>query len=232
MKSNRCFGINGNKKFCSRTGDWHVFCADHDRQWMGWLLGLFAFVASAASILGVIPMLSSRPQSVEVPGGNSMERAIYMAKMEGVQFSEPSASEVVAKFYVLPTVTYPLHVRSPFALVSVSPFQPTDSSITFDAGDCRFVGEVTEFDPVSNKAVLAVKTISCTDNARQGYSLVQEDGNRALGLVKDLQMPTELRLSLPEKGAGSHSVPPFSNAIIKFSEPITQLHRTGVVPRF
>lgn len=234
MKNNRCYGITGNGKFCSRTGNWHLFCGDHNRQWIGWLVGLFTLVASAASVYAVVPMLVPRPQSVDVPGETNIERAIYMAKMEGVKFSEPSASEVVAKFYVSPTATYPLHsAGANFALVSVSPFQPADSENIFDAGDCNFLGEVTAFDPMSKKAVLVVKTISCTDNANQGYSLVhRDDGREPMALVRDLNTPTELRLGLREKDAGGYSVPLFSNAIIRFAEPVQLLERTGKATRF
>ena len=89
-----------------------------------------------------------------------------MAKMEGVKFNTPSATDVVAKFYVRPTATNPVDQQlGVFALVSVSPFKPMNSTTVFDAGDCHFLGHVTAFDSLSRKAVLSgvIESDGCDD---------------------------------------------------------------------
>lgn len=231
MKNNRCFGITRNLHRCSREGDWKLFCAEHSRQWFGWLFTLiFTVGAGAASISSVMPSFFPRAtQSIEIPGENNLERAISMAKMEGVKFRDASATEVLAKFYVRPTASYPLNEKlGIFALVSVSPFRPEDSEKVFDPGDCRFLGHVISFDPMSRKAVLSIKTISCTDNANQVAGLENEDYERSpTGLVASVDTPTEMGLILSNQDDGTYSVPMFGNVLIKFVAPVQRLKAMG-----
>lgn len=231
MKNNRCCGLTKNLNRCSRQGDWRLFCGEHGRQWIGWLFTLiFTVVAGAASIYSVAPTILPAPApSVPVPGNSNLERAISMAKMEGVKFNTPSATDVVAKFYVRPTVTSPLNNDLVmFALVSVSPFKPLKSESTFDAGDCRFLGYVISFDPVSKKAVLSVKTISCTDNANQAFTFENTEFEREPnGVLTELEVPTEQSLSLSTEKDGAYSVPMHKNVLLKFSPPVEQLKLVG-----
>lgn len=187
-------------------------------------------VSGAASIYSVAPTLFSKSStSILIPGSNNIERAISMAKIEGLKFNTPSATEVVAKFYVRPTATYPIHKdMSNFALASVSPFKPLNSESTFDAGDCRFLGHITAFDPISNKAVLSVKTISCIDNANQAFTLENEDYElNPNGLLTNLDAPTENSIILTKENDGTYSVPMFSNVLLKFYRPIDGLKKIG-----
>lgn len=231
MNNNRCFGLTRTFHRCSREGEWRIFCVEHNRQWIGWVFTfVFTVVAGAASIYSVAPsFLPKSPPTISISGSNNIERAISMAKMEGVKFNTPSATEVVAKFYVRPMATYPIHKdMAIFALVSVSPFKPLNSESTFDAGDCRFLGHVTAFDPTSNKAVLSVKTISCTDNANQAFALENEDYElKPNGLLADLDAPTENSITLTKESDGTYSVPMFNNALLKFYRPIAGLKKIG-----
>lgn len=208
-----------------------MFCGEHGRQWIGWVFTfVFTVIAGAASIYSVAPSVLSAPApSVPVPGNNNLERAISMAKMEGVKFNTPSASEVVAKFYVRPTVISPMNNDlAIFALVSVSPFRPLKSESTFDAGDCRFLGNVVSFDQVSNKAVLSVKTISCIDNANQAFTFENVEYERKPnGILTELNVPTEHSLSLSKENDGTYSVPMDKNVLLKFSPPVDQLKLVG-----
>lgn len=231
MTNNRCWGLTRNLHRCSRTGDWKIFCGDHKRQWIGWSFTLiFTVLGGAASIYGVLPSLFEKSEPyVSIPSGTNLDRAISMAKMEGVAFKASSATDVVAKFFVRPTVTFPINDDlAVFALVSVSPFKPKDSDSTFDAGDCRFLGHVTSFDPFSHKAILSVKTISCTDNSNKAFTL-ENDANEQipLGLLASLSSPTEMNLILTKEQDGTYSAPMFSNALIKFVRPIDKLKIVG-----
>lgn len=193
-----------------------------------WSWVFLGAVGSVASIYSVWPEVHPKSAlSVPVPSGNNIERAISMAKMEGVEFKSPSASEVVSKFYVRPTVL-PLSDSnlSDFALVSVSPFRPSGSSSTFDAGDCRFLGKVTGFDPSSNKAVLSITAISCTNNSNQAFTL-QLDELSTKGVIVDLQSPTESDFQLIKDDDKSYSVPIFSNGLVKFSPPVEAIKYVG-----
>ncbi|WP_141213383.1 hypothetical protein [Janthinobacterium sp. PC23-8] len=196
-----------------------------------WIWIFIGSIGSIASIYGIWPN-SPKPDSfVPIPESNNLERAILMAKMEGVAFKTPSALDVVAKFYVSPTINFPLNKDSSvFALVSVSPFRPSDSDFTFDAGDCRFLGNVTNFDPASNKAYFSIQTISCTDNSKNAFSLnntyAQDDFT---GFLANLKYPTESNLQVVKEQDGSYSVPVFSNALIKFSNPIKMIKYVGQV---
>ncbi len=235
--NNRCFGFTRNCRLCSRKGDWSFFCADHKLQWIKWLIFLvFTVIAGSASIYSVAPsFLSKSDPEVQVPGSNNIERSIFMAKMEGVKFTTPSASKVVAKFFVRPTVTLSIDEDfSMFALVSVSPFKPKNSKIVFDAGDCRFLGYAIMFEPGSNKATFSVKTISCTNNENDAYSLEFADHkNSPVGLLSDLNEPTEMSISLDSDQEGFYSVPMFKNVLINFLEPIEELNYVGrTVDRF
>lgn len=230
MNNNRCLGLTRNFHRCSRKGDWHLFCVDHKRQWVGWIFTIFTFVAGVASIYSVAPtFLSKSSPSILIPGSNNIEYAINRAKIEGLSFNTPSATEVVAKFYIRPTVTYPINEdMSLFALVSVSPFKPLNSESTFDAGDCRFLGHVTAFNQISNKAVLSVKTISCIDNANLAFTLENEDYEfNPNGLLTNLDAPTEKSIILTKEDDGTYSVPMFDNVLLRFDRPIDELKKVG-----
>jgi hypothetical protein len=198
---------------------------------MGWVFtAIFTVGAGAASIWSVLPT-HQEPSELSVPVSekDNLRRAITMAKMEGAKFTVPSATEVVAKFYVRPTVSSPLDKKSSFfALVSVSPFKPASSDFIFDGGECRFLGYATDFDPSSNKAVLSIKTISCVDNSNQGYSLVYSDyDQKPSGVLTDLKAPTEGAVVMSKESDGTYSVPLLQNVLLKFSQPVDKLEKTG-----
>lgn len=50
----RCFGIT-RWRFCNRKGDWLLFCHDHNRQWIPFLLSLLAIAGSICSIWALWP---------------------------------------------------------------------------------------------------------------------------------------------------------------------------------
>lgn len=192
-----------------------------------WAWVFLGAIGSVASIYSVWPTKSE--PSIPVPIGNNIERAISMAKMEGAEFKNPSASEVVSKFYVRPTVhSFADSNSGDFALVSVSPFRPSESSSTFDAGDCRFLGKVTGFDPSSNKAVLSIKTISCTNNSNQAFTLELHPHERSPnGVISELKSPTEPSFQLVKEDDKTYSVPMFSNCLVKFSPPVKEIKYMG-----
>lgn len=225
-------------KRCGREGNWSLFCEDHRNQWIKGLLLAFIIPVLTSVIASVlytwITGTESEP-SVKVQGKNPIDIALSLAKMEGVSLTTPSASEVVAKFFVLPSVTSQLDTNTTvFALVSVSPFKPLNSDLIFDAGDCRFLGYVTDFNPLSRAAVFSIETISCTDNSNQSYSLEYDNyRNVPQGLLADVNSPTELHITLSQEQGGIYSLPLYTNALVKFVEPVSVLNLNGrVVARF
>ena len=236
MRHKRCFAFTKKLKRCARKGDWRLFCHEHKYQWLN--VGLFVLVFPIAT--GIIAswafswLTASEPAlSVNVPGQNSIDQALSKAKMEGAGYNTPSATEVVAKFYVLPTVTSRLDTKSSvFSLVSVSPFKPANSDFTFDAGDCRFLGYVTDFNPLSRDAVFSIKTVSCTDNANQSYELEFGDYvNAPQGLLADVRSPTEQHLTLSREQGGTYSLPLYTNVLVKFKKPVSALEYKGKVSK-
>ena len=230
MKDRRCFGITRNLNRCSRTGNWLLFCEEHSRQWIGWLFFLiFTVGGGTASIYGVLPALLSKPSmTVKLPEGTKPEQAISMAKMEGVKFTTPSATDVVAKFFVRPSLSDPLDENSSIVgLVSVSPFQPSKFDFTFDAGDCIFLGRVLALDTHLDRAEVIISTISCIDNAKRNFTVTAEDTKRQyLGRVVSISTPTEDWLPVVNDGK-SLSVPIFSNALVKFSPAVESIPLAG-----
>ncbi len=196
---------------------------------MWWFTLIFTVGAGAASIYGVLPSLMAKSASVvTIPGESNLERAIAMAKMEGVSLTTPSAAEVIAKFFVRPSLSYPLDESAAnVALVSVSPFQPSRFKFTFDAGDCRFHGHALAFDPHSNRAEIIITSISCIDNAKRVFTLTAENiGREHLGRIVSIDTPTESSLQVRNDGKSS-SVPMFSNALIKFEPAIEAIPMVG-----
>ena len=238
MRHNRCRAVTKKWTRCGRQGDWRLFCEEHRFQWLkAVLIGIIAPVATGMIVTWAYSALTATEPalSVNVPGQNAIDRAISQAKMEGTAYHTPSASEVVAKFYVLPTVTPELDTDSSwFALVSVSPFKAVNTDFTFDAGDCRFLGYVTDFNPLTRGAVFSIKTVSCTDNANQSYQLVFDDYIHApQGLLADINSPTERHLPLSREKDGIYSLPLYTNVLVKFTKPVSALEATGkVITRF
>lgn len=238
MKKNRCWGMTKISKRCGRKGNWFLFCEDHKNQW---IKGLFFFITLPV-ITGIMASVLyswiSAPElelSVKVQGENVIDKALSQAKMEGANLATPSASEVVAKFFILPSVTGQLDTNLPlFGLVSVSPFKPLNSDLIFDAGDCRFLGYVIDFNPLSRAAVFSIETISCTDNSSQSYSLQYDNyKNAPRGLLADVNSPTELHLTLSRERDGIYSLPLYTNALVKFVEPVVALNPNGrAITRF
>lgn len=238
MRHNRCRAVTKKWTRCGRQGDWRLFCDEHRFQWLkAVLIGIIAPVATGMIATWAYSALTATEPalSVNVPGQNAIDRAISQAKMEGTAYHTPSASEVVAKFYVLPTVTPELDTDSSwFALVSVSPFKPVNTHFTFDAGDCRFLGYVTDFNPLTRDAVFSVKTVSCTDNANQSDQLIFDDYIHApQGQLAGIRTPTERHLTLSREKDGTYSLPLYTNVLVKFTEPVSALEATGkVITRF
>ncbi|MEF3097788.1 hypothetical protein EC841_1188 [Raoultella ornithinolytica] len=234
MRHNRCRALTKKWKRCGRKGDWILFCDEHKFQWLkAVLIGIIAPVATGVIASWAYSWLTATEPalSVNVPGQNAIDQAISKAKMEGAGYNTPSASEVVAKFYVLPTVTSKLDtISSVFSLVLVSPFKPVNADFTFDAGDCRFLGYVTDFNPLSRDAVFSIKTVSCTDNANQSYELDFEDYIHApQGLLADIKSPTERHLTLSREKDGTYSLPLYTNVLVKFNKPVSALEAIGKV---
>lgn len=221
-------------KRCGRKGNWSLFCEDHKNQWIKSLLLIMiipVIINVISSILhSQISGAKSEP-SVKIPGQNAIDRAILQAKMEGSALKTPSASEVIAKFFVLPSASNQLDTdTTPFALVSVSPFKPLSSDFIFDAGDCRFLGYIIDFNSLSRAAVFSIETISCTDNSNQSYSLKFNDyKNAPQGLLADINAPTELHLTLLPEKDGIYSLPLYTNVLVKFVEPVNALNFNGRV---
>lgn len=232
MRQKRCCALTKKFKRCAREGDWKIFCDEHKHQWLKGGLNFFVFPIATGIIASWAFSwftASEPPLSVNVPGQNVIDKALSKAKMEGAGYNTPSANEVVAKFYVLPTVTSKLDTQSSvFSLVSVSPFKPENSDFTFDAGDCRFLGYVTDFNALSRGAVFSIKTVSCTDNANQSYELEFEDYIDApQGLLADVRSPTELHLTLSREQDGTYSLPLYTNVLVKFNKPVSALEHKG-----
>ncbi|MBN3183031.1 hypothetical protein H5A18_14100 [Pectobacterium brasiliense] len=239
MKENRCWGMTKISKRCGRKGNWSLFCEDHKNQW---IKGLF-FVIAIPVIPSIIASFlyswgtdskTEKELSVKVQGENAIDKALSQAKMEGANLMTPSATEVIAKFFVLPSVTTQLDTAPPFALVSVSPFKPLNSDLIFDAGDCRFLGYVIDFYPLSRAGIFSIETISCTDNNSHSYSLKYDNyKNAPQGLLAELHSPTELHLTLSQEQDGIYSMPLYSNALVKFVEPVSALNLNGrAITRF
>jgi hypothetical protein len=230
-KENRCFGIVRNYHLCKRKGDWRLFCHDHNRQWIGWLVFLIFTIFA-----GIVTIYTGTPQifkdetiHVDVPNTSKLKKAINMAKMEGVKFTTESNSSIVSKFFALPIViSENQSTGNQFALVSITPYRPSSSDKVFDAGDCRFTGLVTKFDSHDKKAQFDLKSIACIDNQLNAYSIESSKLNlESLGTVRNINSPTEQKMELINIGADSYSVENFSNAIVQLDSSIKLLPYVG-----
>jgi len=237
MSHKQCWGLTKKMKRCGRKGNWRLFCGDHKFQWLKVTISIIVAIVTSIFASWVFSWITAAkpPLSVRVPGNNAIDLAISKAKMEGAGYNTSSASNVVAKFFVLPTVTSELDINSSvFSLVSVSPFKPLNADYTFDAGDCRFLGYVTDFNPLTRDAVFSIKTISCTDNANQSYQLSFKNYiDSPQGLLSDIDSPTEQHLTLSREKNGTYSLPLYTNVLVKFNKPVSALELKGkAITRF
>ena len=82
--------------------------------------------------------------------------------------------------------------------------------------------------------MFSIETISCTDNSSQSYSLQYDNyKNAPRGLLADVNSPTELHLTLSRERDGIYSLPLYTNALVKFVEPVVALNPNGkAITRF
>jgi hypothetical protein len=67
----RCFGITRNLNRCNRTGEWDLFCKEHRRQPLVWLVFIiFTVVAGAASIYSALQSARTEIQHTPALGAS------------------------------------------------------------------------------------------------------------------------------------------------------------------
>lgn len=150
----------------------------------------------------IATMSGSIPLSVDVPGRNTIERQINLAKMQDPQARMPStefASAVVFARPSLPRSQVFIRDVGLFAASNASPLRSSNQDLVFTAGKCRFAGHVSVIDSNRLLAEAPISMISCLLDNGDSYGLGTAEGP-PIGFLTRAETPTSTQLSLVQEG--------------------------------
>lgn len=143
----------------------------------------------------------SVPPSVEVPGRNTIERQINLAKMQEPQALTPSTEFASAVVFVRPSLSRSHSANrdaSLFAVSNSSPLRSSNPDIVFAAGKCRFAGHVSVIDSERSLAEATILMISCLLDNGDSYGLGTVEGT-PIGFLARAETATSKQLPLVQE---------------------------------
>ncbi|MYN41381.1 SMEK domain-containing protein [Duganella sp. FT109W] len=166
-------------------------------------------------------------RTVVIPGANALEQQINRAKMEGITTTLSSAQFVEAYVFARPSLSRDSleQMGDQVALSNASPLEPEGQDLVFAAGRCRFLGHVKWQDLSALTARAVITVISCQLDNRDTYELGNYDGP-GIGMVVRAATPAIPDLQLIKEDR-AFTLPANEKYVIRFTQPIHQLHPSG-----
>ena len=133
-------------------------------------VGLWLFADTGKQLVAHVSTTS--PPTIPVPGQNTIEQQLNLAKMEGVTATIPSTEFAMAIPFARPSLTKEEMPKgfegNLVALSNASPLRSENQDLVFSPGRCRFLGLVQWSDKPTLRGQASITTISCVlDNG--GY---------------------------------------------------------------
>ncbi|WP_318557332.1 hypothetical protein [Geobacter anodireducens] len=166
------------------------------------------------------------PKFHEFSDKSPLEKAIAQARKDGLNYSEPSSSLLLAK-----TVTgYQFsNTKSPILITTVSPFKPIKQKTIFKANSCWAIGLIVEENPEKGLAKIDIKRMSCIDDSGKAYEYGLDDNtNRRIGYISSKETIGHDWI-IASKNKNEISIPSDKDVLINFETPVQNLKFMGDV---
>lgn len=179
---------------------------------------------------GLIERFTVGPQqTIMVPGNNTIEKQLNLAKMEGVTASIPSSEFAVAIPFARPALTKGPNAL-PFGanvlgLSNASPLRSENQDIVFAPGKCRFLGTVQWIDQLTLRGEASINSLSCILDNGNHYDLGEFYGP-AIGFATPIDQPAMKELQLVEEDK-LVTLPRNGKYLVRFFRPLRNLSFKG-----
>ncbi|MBD3814858.1 MAG: hypothetical protein IE913_00025 [Halothiobacillus sp.] len=164
-----------------------------------------------------------------IPGDNTIEKQLSIAKMHGVGLNTISTEFALAIIFARPSLTgtpadsdYGGNI---VALSNASSLRSTNQDLVFSPGRCRFIGKLHLTQPSEARGRVFITTMSCLLDNGDAYGLGEFDGP-SIGFLTVEEKPMSSEVELIEEKGGL-TLPLSTRFLVRFNAPLSDITYNG-----